>query len=242
MPKTLPQPLSQTMPLSPETRADFARRTALALLDIRAVEVAGARPFILSSGIASPVYINVRKVISVPALREKLMSFATEVIDAEIGRTNIDAIAGAETAGIPFAAWIAALTGLPMHYVRKRAQGFGPEAHIEGIWEPGQRVLLVEDLTTDGASKLRFCEALRAAGLAVQDVFMLFQYDIFPETRVAMSEAGIRLHALATWQDILDVARAHDRFTPQQRDMIADFLDNPLDWSAAHGGARSLTF
>ncbi|MCA0044802.1 orotate phosphoribosyltransferase [Celeribacter litoreus] len=237
-----PRAMPQTMPLSPETRDDFARRTALALLDIHAVEVADERPFILSSGIASPVYINVRKVISVPAVRKKLMGFASEVIDAEIGRDNIDAIAGAETAGIPFAAWIAAQTGLPMQYVRKRAQGFGPEAHIEGLWEAGQRVLLVEDLTTDGASKLRFCEALRAAGLVVEDVFMLFQYDIFPETRSAMTRSGIRLHALATWKDILDVARVHNRFTPEEREIIAAFLENPLEWSATHGGARSLTF
>jgi orotate phosphoribosyltransferase len=230
------------MPLSPETRADFARRTALALLDIHAVEVAKERPFILSSGVASPVYINVRKVISFPAVREKLMGFASEVIDAEIGRDRIDAIAGAETAGIPFAAWIAATTGLPLQYVRKRAQGFGPEAHIEGVWEQGQRVLLVEDLTTDGASKLRFCEALRAAGLQVSDVFMLFQYDIFPETRAAMTRSGIRLHALATWKDILDIAHTHDRFTAEGRAVISEFLQDPLAWSAAHGGARSLEF
>lgn len=231
-----------TMPLSPETRADFARRTALALLDIHAVEVAKERPFILSSGVASPVYINVRKVISFPEIRDKLMGFASEVIAAEIGRDRIDAIAGAETAGIPFAAWIAGAMGLPMQYVRKRAQGFGPEAQIEGVWQPGQRVLLVEDLTTDGASKLRFCEALRAAGLNVQDVFMLFQYDIFPETRAAMARFDVRLHALATWQDILDVAHAHDRFTPEARDEIAAFLTDPLTWSAAHGGAGQLNF
>lgn len=230
------------MPLSAQTRADFARRTALALLDIHAVEVAGERPFILSSGVASPVYINVRKVISFPAIRDELMGFASRVIEAEIGHDRLDAIAGAETAGIPFAAWIAASTGLPLQYVRKRAQGFGPEAHIEGVWEPGQRVLLVEDLTTDGASKLRFCEALRAAGLVVSDVFMLFQYDIFPQTRAAMQRSDIRLHALATWKDILDVAQAHDRFTPENRATIAAFLQDPLAWSAAHGGARSLAF
>lgn len=231
-----------TMPLTDQTRADFARRTALALLDIHAVDVAQARPFILSSGVASPVYINVRKVISYPAVRAQLMRFATEVIDAEIGRTTLDAVAGAETAGIPFAAWIAAETGLPMQYVRKRAMGFGPHAHIEGVTRPGQRVLLVEDLTTDGASKLRFCEALRAAGLVVNDVFMLFQYDIFPQTRAAMANSGVRLHALATWKDILEVARTHNRFTPEAREDIAAFLDDPLAWSAAHGGARHLTF
>lgn len=230
------------MSLSAQTRREIAQITALALLDIHAVEVAKDRPFILSSGVASPVYIDVRKVISYPAVREKLMGFATDVIDANVGRDQIDAIAGAETAGIPFAAWIAFETGLPMQYVRKRAQGFGPQAHIEGVWEPGQRVLLVEDLTTDGASKLRFCQALRAAGLVVKDVFMLFQYDIFAETGAAMDRAGIRLHGLCTWADILDVAVAHNRFTKQERDIIAAFLKDPLGWSTDHGGARSLTF
>jgi orotate phosphoribosyltransferase len=234
------EPLS--MSLTAQTRQQIAQITALALLDIHAVEVAKDRPFILSSGVASPVYIDVRKVISFPAVREKLMGFATDVIDANIGRDQIDAIAGAETAGIPFAAWIAFETGLPMQYVRKRAQGFGPQAHIEGVWEPGQRVLLVEDLTTDGASKLRFCQALRAAGLVVEDVFMLFQYDIFADTGAAMDRAGIRLHALCAWADILDVAVTHNRFTKQERDIIAAFLKDPLGWSADHGGARSLTF
>ncbi|MDO6616628.1 orotate phosphoribosyltransferase [Pacificibacter sp. 1_MG-2023] len=234
------EPLS--MSLTAQTRQQIAQITALALLDMHAVEVAKDRPFILSSGVASPVYIDVRKVISFPAVREKLMGFATDVIDANVGRDQIDAIAGAETAGIPFAAWIAFETGLPMQYVRKRAQGFGPQAHIEGVWEPGQRVLLVEDLTTDGASKLRFCQALRAAGLVVEDVFMLFQYDIFAETGAAMKRAGIRLHALCTWADILDVAVTHNRFTKQERDTIAAFLTDPLGWSADHGGARSLTF
>ncbi|WP_211753541.1 orotate phosphoribosyltransferase [Pacificibacter marinus] len=233
---------SLTMPLSPQIRMEIARSTALALLDIHAVEVAKDRPFILSSGVASPVYIDVRKVISFPTVREKLMGFAAQVIDAEVGRDQIDAISGAETAGIPFAAWIAFETGLPMQYVRKRAQGFGPEAHIEGVWEPGQRVLLVEDLTTDGASKLRFCQALRAAGLVVKDVFMLFQYDIFAETGAAMERSGIRLHALCTWADILDVAQTHNRFAPQEREIIAAFLKDPLGWSADNGGARSLTF
>ncbi|MGI3163613.1 orotate phosphoribosyltransferase [Pseudooceanicola sp. 200-1SW] len=230
------------MQLSPETRKDFAHRTARALLDIGAVECAGQRPFILSSGVASPVYINVRKVISYPALREMMMGFATEILDSEIGRDRIDAVAGAETAGIPFAAWIAALAGLPMQYVRKRAQGFGPAARIEGVSTSGQRVLLIEDLTTDGASKIRFCQALREAGLKVSDVLMLFHYDIFPETRVALDQHGLRLHALANWGDILTEAETRDSFPRPALDALRAFIDAPLDWSAAHGGAGSLSF
>ncbi|KAA2312121.1 orotate phosphoribosyltransferase [Pseudooceanicola sediminis] len=230
------------MPLTADTRADYARRTALALLDIGAVELATARPFILSSGVASPVYINVRKVISYPAIRDMLMGFATDIIDQDIGRDGVDAIAGAETAGIPFAAWIATLTGLPMQYVRKRAQGFGPGAHIEGVSYPGQRVLLVEDLTTDGASKIRFCEALRQAGTEVRDVLMLFQYDIFAQTRSALSDHGLRLHALANWGDILSAAKDTSHFSHTDLDRIESFLNAPLDWSAANGGSRRLIF
>ncbi|QUS36935.1 orotate phosphoribosyltransferase [Falsirhodobacter algicola] len=230
------------MPLTAETRRDIASRTARLLLQIGAVDIAGDRPFILSSGVASPVYINVRRVISHPAIREKLMHFAAEILDAEIGRDRIDAIAGAETAGIPFAAFLAMRTGLPMQYVRKRAQGFGPGAMIEGDSHPGQRVLLVEDLTTDGASKIRFCEAMRAAGVEVSDVLMLFQYDIFPESRAALRAHGLRLHALATWADILRVARTDATFDPCRLDRIEAFLNAPLLWSAAHGGASRLTF
>lgn len=231
-----------TMPLTAATRADYARRTAIAMLDIGAIELAGARPFILSSGVASPVYINVRKVISYPAIRDMLMSFATDVIDHEIGRDSIDSIAGAETAGIPFAAWIATLTGLPMQYVRKRAQGFGPGAQIEGVSYPGQRVLLVEDLTTDGASKIRFCEALRQAGTEVSDVLMLFQYDIFSETRSALANHGLRLHTLANWRDVLAAAEETAHFPTADLDRIAQFLQAPLEWSAAHGGSRRIIF
>lgn len=239
---TEPRTMPLAMPLTDQTRQDIAHRTARLLLQIGAVELAGERPFILSSGVASPVYINVRRVISHPAIREKLMHFATEILDAEIGRDRIDAIAGAETAGIPFAAFLAMQTGLPMQYVRKRAQGFGPGAMIEGDSHPGQRVLLVEDLTTDGASKIRFCEAMRQAGVEVGDVLMLFQYDIFPQTRAALADHGLRLHALATWADILHVARADATFESPQLDLIEAFLNAPLAWSATHGGASRLSY
>ncbi|MDF9302017.1 orotate phosphoribosyltransferase [Tritonibacter mobilis] len=207
------------------------------VLSIGAVETARDRPFILSSGIASPVCINVRKVISYPAIRETLMLFATESLDAEIGRDQIDAVAGTETAGLPFAAWISALTVLPMQYLRKRAQGFGPAALIEGVFEPGQRVLLIEGLTTDGASKIRFCEALRQAGAVVTDVLMLFNYDIFQQTRSALADHGSRLNALASWRDILAEAERNQLFSREEHQRLGAFVDAPMGWSAAHGGS-----
>ncbi len=127
------------------------------------------------------------------------MGFGEEVILSEIGAESIDAVAGGETAGIPFAAWLADRLELPMLYVRKKPKGFGRNAQIEGDVREGARVILVEDLASDGKSKLVFTDALRAAGCQVSDTFVIFHYGIFKGSAEHLAEHGIRLHALATW-------------------------------------------
>lgn len=227
--------------LSPARRADIARETALALVQIGAVRLSADRPFMFSSGLVSPVYIDCRRIISYPALRQRLMACATEVMQSDIPGTQ--AVAGGEAAGIPFAALIAANAALPMQYVRKRPKGYGPHAQVEGVVLPGQQVTLIEDLTTDGRSKLRFCKALRRAGAQVSDCLMIFYYDIFPQTREMLAAEGLVLHSLANWQDILAVSSGADSpFTDRELAEIRSFLDNPLDWSARHGGASRLFF
>ncbi|MFD1911175.1 orotate phosphoribosyltransferase [Halodurantibacterium flavum] len=226
--------------LTAERRAEIARETAQALLQIDAIRLSTERPFMFSSGLVSPVYIDCRRIISFPDIRARLMASATEILQGDIPAT--EAVAGGETAGIPFAAFLAANTGLPMHYVRKRPKGYGPNAQVEGVIAPGQRVTLIEDLTTDGGSKLRFCKALRRAGAKVSDCLVLFYYDIFPETRDLLAGEGLALHALANWQDILAVADEGGPFGPAELAEIRSFLDNPLDWSARHGGASRLFF
>ena len=103
----------------------------------------------------------------------------------------IDAVAGGETAGIPFAAFLAALAKKPMVYVRKQPKGFGRMAQIEGELKPGKRVLLVEDLATDGGSKLVFIEALKKAEAKVTDCFVIFHYGIFPQSVEMLAAAGV---------------------------------------------------
>src|SRR5215813_566420 len=141
--------------------AEAARTTARILLEIEAVHFRPQQPFMLTSGRASPVYIDCRKIISFPRARTKIIDLAIELIEREIGFESLDAIAGGETAGIPFAAWIADRLSLPMLYVRKKPKGFGRNSQIEGHLVEGQRVLLVEDMTSDGRSKVNFCAALR---------------------------------------------------------------------------------
>ena len=134
----------------------IARSVARMLLEIRAVLFRADDPFTLTSGMKSPVYIDCRKIIAFPRMRAQMMDYGRTVIMNDIGYESLDAVAGGETAGIPFAAWLAERTALPMHYVRKKPKGFGRDARIEGDIQDGQRVLLVEDLTTDGGSKLSF--------------------------------------------------------------------------------------
>ena len=134
----------------------IAEETAKMLLEVGAVLFNAEKPFIFTSGWASPVYTDMRKLIAFPRLRTVLLDFAVKTIQREIGYESLDIIAGGETAGIPFAAWISDRLGLPMQYVRKKPKGFGRNARIEGEVTDGARTLLVEDLATDGASEAQF--------------------------------------------------------------------------------------
>ncbi len=218
---------------------ETARTTAASLMEIEAVLFRPDDPFTFTSGRASPVYVDCRKIISFPEVRGRLMDLAVDLIGQDIGRGEIDVIAGGETAGIPFAAWIAERLDLPMIYVRKKPKGFGRDAQIEGTFADGARVLLVEDLATDGGSKLNFVEAIRTAGGKVADTFVIFHYGIFPQGIAALAEQGVRLHALATWWDALAVAEERGYLSDAGLSSVRDFLEDPESWSAAHGGKTS---
>ena len=122
------------------------------------------------------------------------MDFAVHTIERDIGRDQIDSVAGGETAGIPFAAWVADRMHLPMQYVRKKPKGFGRGAQIEGLLIPGQRVLLVEDLATDGKSKANFINAIREAEGKCEHCFVIFFYDIYPQSKKIIGDLGVTLH------------------------------------------------
>jgi orotate phosphoribosyltransferase len=218
----------------------IAELTARALLEVAAVNFSEDKPFIFTSGWASPVYIDCRKLISYPRVRRTLMDFAEAVILREIGFEQVDTVAGGETAGIAFAAWISERLMLPMQYVRKKPKGFGRNAQIEGALLEGSRVLLVEDLTTDGQSKINFCKALRDAGAVVNHVFVLFNYDIYPETRQILRDINVSMHSLATWRDVLKVAKEMNYFSPKAIGEVERFLHEPAKWSEEHGGATSV--
>lgn len=218
------------------TDEDAARLTARMLLEIEAVHFRRGEPYIFTSGLASPVYIDCRKLISYPRIRSTLMDLAVGKLVRHAGFEAFDAVAGGETAGIPFAAWIAERLELPMQYVRKKPKGFGRDARIEGDIHDGQRVLLVEDLTTDGGSKIGFADAIREAGAQVDHTLVVFYYDIFKDTPKTLGDAGLSLHYLGTWWDVLAESRAAGHFDEATHAEVESFLNDPIAWSAANGG------
>jgi orotate phosphoribosyltransferase len=213
--------------------------TSKMILDVQAVHFSEGKPSVFTSGWPSPVHIDCRKLISYPRVRSALIDFATATIVRDVGFEQFDTVAGGETAGIPYAAWIADRLALPMQYVRKKPKGFGRGAQIEGHIEEGARTLLVEDLTTDGRSKVNFCKALRDAGAVVDHVFVMFYYDIFPESKRIIAEIGVKLLHLATWWDVLRVVKGGGHFEPRVIDEVERFLHAPAKWSAEHGGVSA---
>lgn len=213
-----------------------AARTAEILLGIKAVHFNAEKPFIFTSGWASPVYIDCRKIISFLGERREITGFACDLLKTACNIDEVDYIAGGETAGISYAAWISEALGKPMLYVRKKPKGFGRGAQIEGEMKEGARVLLVEDLATDGASKVAFAKALRDGGGVVTDVFSVFFYGIYKESEKIFADAGLKLHYLATWQDVLAAARAKKLFPDAVFAEVEKFLAAPAAWSRDHGG------
>ncbi|SIS78219.1 orotate phosphoribosyltransferase [Phaeovulum vinaykumarii] len=212
---------------------EIARLTARALLEIEAVHFNAAEPFTLASGLPSPTYIDCRKLISYPRIRSALMDFLAVTVMREAGFEAFDNVAGGETAGIPFAALVAERLGLPMTYVRKKPKGYGRNARIEGRMTEGERVLLVEDLTTDGGSKLSFVNAIRETGASCAHTAVIFYYGIFPETVPNLAAEGIALHHLCTWWDVLAEARASGAFDAATLDEVESFLNAPRPWQEA---------
>ena len=221
------------IPSTYPTAEEMARLTARMLWEIEAVNFMTDEPFKLASGQLSPVYIDCRKLISFPRIRSTLMDFLTVTVMRNAGFEAFDNIAGGETAGIPFAAMVAERMGLPMTYVRKKPKGYGRNARIEGVMTEGQRVLLVEDLTTDGGSKLSFVDAIRETGATCGHTAVIFYYGIFPQTEKTLGDHGVALHHLCTWWDVLAEARAQGAFDTATLTEVEAFLNAPRAWQDA---------
>jgi orotate phosphoribosyltransferase len=224
------------IPTSFPPRDDIARLSAGMLLEVGAVHFNAAEPFTHASGKQAPTYIDCRRLISFPRVRAALMDFMAVTVMRDAGFEAFDNVAGGETAGIPFAAMVAERLALPMTYVRKKPKGYGRNARIEGVMREGDRVLLVEDLATDGGSKLSFVDAIRETGATCAHTAVIFYYGIYPGTVENLAAHGVALHHLCTWWDVLDVARERGAFDEGTLTEVESFLRAPREWQAARSG------
>jgi orotate phosphoribosyltransferase len=198
------------------------------LIDIESVQFSFDNHFTLTSGLKSPVYIDCRKIISFITERDFIMNEAINYFKKN--NLEFDLVSGGETAGIPYAAIISERTKKPMLYVRKKSKGFGKNQQIEGSFKEKQKAILIEDLATDGGSKVIFVEAMRKAGLIVKDIFVIFYYDIFNFENSVLSKLDVKIHSLCTWKDIISVIEKKNLFNPGDVINLKQFLLNPDEW------------
>ena len=198
------------------------------LIDIESVKFSFENHFTLTSGLKSPVYVDCRKIISFIDEREFIINEALNYF--EKNKIKFDLVAGGETAGIPYAAIISEKIKKPMVYIRKKPKGFGQNQQIEGNFKEKEKAILIEDLATDGGSKVVFVEAMRKAGLIVNDIFVIFYYDIFNLENSVLSKLNVNIHSLCTWKDIISVIEKKNSYKENEIKNLKKFLSNPDDW------------
>jgi orotate phosphoribosyltransferase len=219
-------------------RKKIALEAAQILLDTKSVLFNTTEPFVYTSGRKGPVYVDCRRLISFVKERGQLMDFATQIAN-EIGANNIDYVAGGETAGIPYAAFIAERMQKPMLYIRKKPKGFGRMAQIEGLMDKeGARVLLVEDVQNFGASVKVFIDALREAGAKVSDLVVIFSHG-HESSRKNMEHMGMKLHTLCDWWAVLEAAKAKNYFDAQTLASVESYLRSPETWTPGAAGQQT---
>ena len=204
---------------------------SLLLWENGAIKVNNEQPFKLASGNYSPIYINCRQVISDPVFMHIFTAYAHAMLDRF--DIKVDMIAGGETAGIPFGAYLAQVLSLPFIYVRKAKKGYGIANLVEGGDIDGKQVVLIEDLITDAGSKLHFIEALRAAGATIKDILVLF--DRAQGGKETLHDEGINLYSLTDLPAALDVARKLNLTPVEDLDSVNDYLADPRTWHEGRG-------
>ena len=178
----------------------------------------------MTSGKKSPVYCDCRRIISFPKERKKLIDFGISKLKEESKFNKVTNIAGGESAGIPFAAFIAQKLNLPMTYIRKEKKKFGKNSQIEGLLSQKDHVLLAEDLMTDGGSKLKFLDAIDKSGANISGIFVIFNYGII-KNYYLFKKKKVEVISLTDWSNILEVANRRKILTYEDAKIIESFLE-----------------
>lgn len=210
------------------TDLDNASKIAEYLLQIKAIKLQPNNPFTWSSGWKSPIYCDNRKTLSYPNVRTFIRQSYTQAISDEFGKPDI--IAGVATGGIAQGVLVAQELGVPFIYVRASAKGHGLQNMIEGHFEEGQNVVVVEDLISTGGSSLKAVEALRNGGLTVKGVVAIFTYGL-QQAVTAFEEANCPLVVLSNYDVLIDKALAQGAISEMDLESLKGWRVAPDMWN-----------
>jgi orotate phosphoribosyltransferase len=208
------------------------RDLAGCLLDVGAVRLQPGDPFTWASGLKSPIYCDNRQLMGFPAVRDQIVA----ALVAQSTALAPTLIAGAATAGVPWAAMVADRLKLPLAYVRPTPKNHGMGRQVEGPLAKGHRVVLIEDLISTGMSSLHCADALRAEGAEVPAVLALFSYGL-PQAEMAFAAARISLAILSSFQVLATEAEARGLLDRTGSAALQAWRSDTVAWSRAHGGA-----
>jgi orotate phosphoribosyltransferase len=189
------------------------------LLNVGAVELSPEEPFTWASGIESPIYCDNRLTMSDPVGRKKIAEGLAGLIRENYPETTV--IAGTATAGIPHAAWVADILGLPMVYIRSKAKGHGRSRQIEGKVDVADKAVIIEDLISTGGSSLNAAEALRSEGIKVTGIVSIFTYEL-QSADETFASAGLTYKSLTDFGALTEVAQEKGAISEES---ISELLD-----------------
>jgi orotate phosphoribosyltransferase len=208
-------------------KSEIEQKVAEFLLQIKAIKLQPNNPFTWASGLKSPIYCDNRITLSHPSVRTYLRQKLTELIQEEYGSAGV--IAGVATAGIPQGVLVAQELGLPFIYVRASAKEHGTGKLIEGEINPGQRVVLVEDLISTGKSSIQAINTLRDAGYEVAGLAAIFSYG-FDLATENFSNAKCQFKTLSNYPALIEYAAEHNYITNADLKLLSEWSTNPQEW------------
>ncbi|MFC4232931.1 orotate phosphoribosyltransferase [Parasediminibacterium paludis] len=199
------------------------------LLQVQAVKLNPEKPFTWASGWKSPIYCDNRKVLSFPFVRDFIKSELCSVIFEQY--PDADVLAGVATAGIPWGAMAADQLKLPYMYVRPKPKEHGLGNQIEGHYEAGQKVVVIEDLISTGKSSLQVVEVLRQAGLEVIAMVSIFNYG-FAIAEEAFANANVPFKSLSNYQALIGMAVEKQLVSAETEELLLEWRKSPSTWMA----------
>ena len=204
-----------------------AKVVAEKLLQVNAVKLNPENPFTWASGWKSPIYCDNRKVLSFPFIRDYIKSELCNVVFEKFPEAEL--LAGVATAGIAWGAMVADQLKLPYVYVRPKPKEHGLGNQIEGFYEKGQKVVVIEDLVSTGKSSLQVVDVLKEAGLEIEGMVSIFTYG-FPVSEEVFSKAGVKYFPLTDYPTLIQLAAEKNIVSSEQLGVLLNWRDDPAGW------------